>query len=612
MWNPFQGIVSILCNYGGLDRASGKILTCLFLSFPFSAIFKRLPDAQIKLKNSYILVVSIIYIFFILEIFTGFFILLGNALFTYLITRYYKSKFMPWVNLIGLMGFLAISHLKTQFTRLDSSEDLEIDVTGAQMVLVMKLSAFAWSYWDGITYLKDKERFARLTTYQQSRVILEHPNLFTYLGYVFFYATLVTGPSFDYSDYSKFIATDLFDDVPEEKRPGKKRKRKIPKSGKIAAKKVAMGFGWIILLLLLDKYDTIWIQSQEFRDKNFAFKIFYLWLVAFVARLKYYGVWLISEGGCILVGLGYNGYDKKSGKMFWNRVQNIDPIGFEFGLNFHDCIEAWNMNTNKWLKNCIYLRTCTWDEKKGKWKAGLIPSLITFFTSAFWHGTLPGYYLTFILGAFMQSVGKIFRRTFRPIFINKSGKQSKWKWAYDFVGWIISQLSFGYVTASFLLLRLDLTLALWKSCYFWVHLCCAIVLSLFGGPAGGAIRGFFKKWHMKEEEIADIEHPQLVQLRGKVQSTSDLLAQLKNQKSTSSIDLKSSSSEIAIPKYDNQEELATGMQVPDFDGLETTLNKLHQELNEWKAAKNKFVKEDEIKRLNDAILALEKDIESLL
>lgn len=218
---------------------------CLFFSFPLSAIFKRLPDDNYQLKNFYIIGISAVYIFLILNIVTGFFVLLFNAIFTYLLSKYYKSRFMPWVNLIALMGFLCMNHIQAQVYRRDLNPG-EIDITGAQMVLVMKLSAFGWSYWDGELYHNEKTKFENnLNTYQKSRAILRHPDLISYLGYVFFYASLVTGPSFDYADYQKFILTEMFDDVPENKKPGKKRKRKIPKSGRIALVKVLQGFIWI-------------------------------------------------------------------------------------------------------------------------------------------------------------------------------------------------------------------------------------------------------------------------------------------------------------------------------------------------------------------------------
>lgn len=621
MFNPFALIVETLCQYGGIDTSSSMILTCLLLAFPFSAIFKRLPDTDYSLKNYYILIVSGIYIFLILKIYMGFLVLMFNAMFTFLLTKYYKSRFMPWANLIGLLGFLAISHIKTQFGRLDG-QAAEMDVTGAQMVLVMKLSAFAWSYWDGQLYVKDKEKFDReLSTYQKSRAIFKHPSFISYLGYVFFYASIVTGPSFDYSDYEKFILTDLFNDVPDFKKPGRRRKRKIPKSGRIALKKVIQGFFWIGLMMYLSpQFSSTYIVTDEFQlEKPFGYKLIFLWFLGFVERLKYNGVWLISEGACITAGLGYNGYDPIKKKLYWNRVQNIDPLEFEFGQNVHDCLEAWNMNTNKWLKNCVYLRTCSRDKKTGKLKTGLIPTFLTFFTSAFWHGTLPGYYLTFIIGAFIQTVGKIFRRNFRPMFISKDNSNiSPFKKFYDILCWIITQLTFGYCIQPFILLRLGPSIALWSSCYFWVHIGCAIVIFIFNGPFGKQISQFLKQYHLqpienKKSELLSIstDQPdisiQLAKLKDQFDSTTDLLDVI--QKGTNA------SSSTDLPEYDNQEELKST--IPEFYDLHTGLDKLAKEMNEWKEQSLKGketsqLTEEELLRLKSALSEFENDINGYL
>lgn len=614
--NPFRHLVVYLCELTGLDAASIKTLVCLFLSFPVSAVFKRLPDTNYKLKNFYIISASAIYIFFILEIFKGFFVILFNALFTYFLTKYYRSRFMPWVNLFVLMGVLCINHIQAQFDIRELNPG-EIDFTGAQMVMVMKLSAFGWSYWDGLLYHKNKDKFeTNLNVYQKSRAILHHPSLYSYLGYVFFYASLITGPSFDYADYEKFILTELFDDVPESKQPGRRRKRKIPKSGRVAFRKVLQGFVWIGLFVYLTPLITVdYALSEDFRlSKSFIYKLVFIWILGIVERLKYYAVWLISEGACIVVGLGYNGYDPVKDVLYWNRVQNIDPLKFELGQNVHDCLEAWNMNTNKWLKNFIYLRTCTRDKKTGKLKAGIIPTIITFATSAFWHGTLPGYYLTFILGAFLQSVGKIFRRNFRPIFATKdNSNRSPYKVYYDIVSWAITQAAFGYAVQPFVILEFKKSIELWKACYFWVHVGCAIVLFTFSGPFGKQASSFLKKFHLHNKQMARTEESpiplaiQLATLKDQFDSTTDLIEVLRSSSSKSNAEL---------PVYDNQEELRD-YRVLEFDNLENDFKKLSKEYAEWKdqslqGKEPLQITEEEVSRMKLALTNLEKDVTAFM
>jgi hypothetical protein len=99
--------------------------------------------------------------------------------------------------------------------------------------------------------------------------------------------------------------------------------------------------------------------------------------------------------------MGYQGVDPKTGKVRWDKLNNVNPWGIEFAQNSRAYLENWNKNTNNWLRNYMYLRVTP----KGK-KPGFRASLATFVTSAFWHGFYPGYYLTFVLGAFIQTVAK--------------------------------------------------------------------------------------------------------------------------------------------------------------------------------------------------------------
>ncbi|CAI7350383.1 BBT_collapsed_G0051390.mRNA.1.CDS.1 [Saccharomyces cerevisiae] len=227
---------------------------------------------------------------------------------------------------------------------------------------------------------------------------------------------------------------------------------------------------------------------------SFIFRIHYLFLLGFIHRFKYYAAWTISEGSCILCGLGYNGYDPKTQKIRWDRVRNIDIWTVETAQNTREMLEAWNMNTNKWLKYSVYLRVT----KKGK-KPGFRSTLFTFLTSAFWHGTRPGYYLTFATGALYQTCGKIYRRNFRPIFLREDGVTPlPSKKIYDLVGIYAIKLAFGYMVQPFIILDLKPSLMVWGSVYFYVHIIVAFSFFLFRGPYAKQVTEFFKSKQPKE------------------------------------------------------------------------------------------------------------------
>ena len=184
--------------------------------------------------------------------------------------------------------------------------------------------------------------------------------------------------------------------------PRTKKKRKIPRSGTPASIKLAAGLGWILLFVTFSSwYNNDLVLGDRFLQYSFPRRVWILQMLGFTSRLKYYGVWTLTEGACILSGLGYNGIDPKSGHVDWNKLQNVNAYGVETAQNSRAYLENWNMNTNKWLRNYVYLRVTP----KGK-KPGFRATLATFVTSAFWHGFYPGYYLTFLLGAFVQTAAK--------------------------------------------------------------------------------------------------------------------------------------------------------------------------------------------------------------
>lgn len=476
----------------GLESGILKQIVCLFLSFPFAAILKRLPDHNILLKNIYIISVSSLYLFAIMNLFSGFFTLFVATMVTYCITRYVRSPYMPWINFVFTMAHLATNHLKAQFFNTGPYDPNAIDITGAQMVLVMKLTSFGWSVQDGRTPSKE------LTSHQRAKIVKKHPNLINFISFAFFFPSLLTGPSFDYADYDKWIHGELFVDVPESKKPGRKRKRLIPKNGRVAFWKALQGIIWAVLWLKAAQYISVQdIFTVRFARFSFVTKAVLLYVLGVTYRLKYYAAWSISEASCISSGLGYNGYDKETGKFKWNAVQNIDPIAFETGQNAHVCLEAWNMNTNKWLKNYVYLRV----KRKNK-KPGFKSTLFTFVVSAFWHGTRPGYYMSFVCGALFQTAMKIYRKNIRPIFLGSKQR----KLSYDVVTFIVTQLSFGFMAQPFIILDFPRSWYCWKLVYFYPLVGVTATIAIFRGPYSKQVVNLLKSYHYVEP-VKEAGHP---------------------------------------------------------------------------------------------------------
>ncbi|EFY91937.1 Lysophospholipid acyltransferase, variant 3 [Metarhizium acridum] len=394
-----------------------------------------------------------------------------------------NSHYMPWVGFMFVMGHMSISHIRRQAANSPST----VDITGAQMVLVMKLSAFCWNVADG--QLPDEI----LSDFQKDRALCELPSILDYAGYTLFFPSLFAGPAFDYVDYRRWIDTSMFDmppNVDPSKKPPSRKKRKIPRSGTPATSKAFLGLFWISLFVVLSaRYGHEQLLVDTYMHHDLWRRIWIMYMVNLVARLKYYGVWTLTEGSCILAGLGYNGVDPITGKVFWNRLQNVDPWTVETAQNPRGYLAGWNKNTNSWLRNYVYLRVTP----RGK-KPGFRASMMTFVTSAFWHGFYPGYYLTFVLASLIQTAAKNFRRLVRPFFLDAiTGGPSPKKKYYDAASFIVTQLTFSFATTPFLVLTFADSIRAWSRVYFYGAAWTVIGLVFFASPGGAVLKAELEK-----------------------------------------------------------------------------------------------------------------------
>ncbi|KAI2936451.1 hypothetical protein CBS63078_962 [Aspergillus niger] len=454
-----------------------KLIASFLLSYPLAGLLKRIPDAQPWKKNAFITAVSLFYLVGLFDLWDGLRTLFYSAAGTYLIAYYIDGSLMPWIGFIFLMGHMSISHIYRQIV----NDPQAIDITGAQMVLVMKLTSFCWNVHDGRlpqNQLSDPQKYAAITHF---------PSILDYMGYVLFFPALFGGPSFEYVDYRRWLDTTLFEVPPgtdPSKVPPTRKKRKIPRSGTPATKKALVGLAWILAFLQLGSYyNQETILSPRYMGYSFPRRVWIMHMVGLTARLKYYGVWSLTEGACILSGMGYNGFDPKSGKVFWNRLENIDPWSLETAQNSHGYLGSWNKNTNHWLRNYVYLRVTP----RGK-KPGFRASLATFTTSAFWHGFYPGYYLTFILGSFIQTGAKNFRRYVRPFFLTPDGsKPTPYKRYYDIMSWFVTQVTLSFTVMPFIFLGFSKSIGVWQSVYFYGIVGNLLSIAFFASPAKGIL-----------------------------------------------------------------------------------------------------------------------------
>ncbi|KYK55868.1 MBOAT family protein [Drechmeria coniospora] len=477
---PFEALSST----AGSSPDELKIIFSFLLSYPLSGLLKRVPDSKPYLKNIFIICTSLFYLVGLFDLWDGIATLLISSTGTYCIAKYLRrSPYMPWIGFVFVMGHMSLSHIRRQIA--DSAQ--VVDISGAQMVLVMKLSAFCWNVADG--QLEPE----LLSDFQKDRSLKSLPPILDFAGYILFFPSLLAGPAFDYAEYRRWIDTSMFDvsaDVDPAKRPPVRKKRKIPRSGTPAVLKALRGLIWIgLYVALAGRFGYMQLLSEQYARHGLLYRIWIMYMVNLVARFKYYGVWTLTEGSCILAGLGYNGVDPITGRISWNRLQNIDPWVVETAQNPRAYLAGWNMNTNNWLRNYIYLRVTP----RGK-KPGFRASMATFVSSAFWHGFYPGYYMSFVLASLIQTAAKNFRRFVRPFFLDPvTSGPSRNKKYYDVASYLATQLTFSFVTTPFLLLSFGGSVHAWAQVYYYAFVWTVAALVFFASPGKAMLKAQLEK-----------------------------------------------------------------------------------------------------------------------
>jgi len=252
-------------------------------------------------------------------------------------------------------------------------------------------------------------------------------------------------------EYLRFADGSLFHDAPGKKMPSPW----IP-----AIKKFIATLGVSIGVILNMKFSLYYCRQEEFYSQPFLYKVGYIWMAASLCRFPYYFAWMLSEGSCILAGIGYSG--TKNGVPEWDRATNCRVIGLETSQNFKAVTENWNIRTDHWLKHYIYERVPF---------SGVA---LTFLTSSAWHGFYPGYYFSFMSASIIIQGARMIRRNIRPWFLKDGVADGPYKPLYDIICVIGTSFTLNYTMTPFMLLGFDSSWKTWNSVYWIGHIVCGI------------------------------------------------------------------------------------------------------------------------------------------
>jgi len=170
----------------------------------------------------------------------------------------------------------------------------------------------------------------------------------------------------------------------------------------------------------------------------------YVQIAAVLARFQYYFAWKVTEGSCVMAGMGYNGImtPTDGGADEWTAVENVNITALETSTSFKGLVETWNKSINTWLRFYVYWRVC--ELLKNERSSSSRATLVTYVVSAVWHGFYFGYYSFFISAALITIVNRAVRLRIRPkVLAYASRSRLPVKTAYDVVGWAFSQVRHG-------------------------------------------------------------------------------------------------------------------------------------------------------------------------
>ena len=140
-------------------------------------------------------------------------------------------------------------------------------------------------------------------------------------------------------------------------------------------------------------------------------------------------------------------------------MKNIDIIKVESSPDFRSIVNSWNIKVAQWLHRDIFSRNL---DKLGPQGA----NLLAYFVSAFWHGTYPTYYATFLSGSLISiTEKKIWKKYSATWTIYK--RMPSW---FKFCRILLTHALLQYITVAFALLDWQATWLFWQSLYFYGHM----------------------------------------------------------------------------------------------------------------------------------------------
>lgn len=336
-----------------------------------------------------------------------------SSLIVWCIMQYLPPAIAYKVAVVFSMLYMLGSHIYIMTTAYMSWAP---DFTAPQMVLTIKMTAYAFAVHDGVIVASSeksddndcvttdvkagdgKEQKLSLTPRMKEYCVRNQPNIVEFFGWTYFAPGLLAGPAVEYADYAKYVDGSMFASVPG---------RRVPFSVGEVLKRVLYTAVFLAVMLTLSEYGYSWatrviLDGKVAENGGFAYLSLRLILCGTIQRSKYYVAWMMGEIACLTAGISFSGMapsPKDPSRLVptWNKGVAAKPLLVEFGTSCKVMVDNWNIGTEKWLR--YYVNDRLVGTKLEGYKR-----ILTYLVSAFWHGLYPGYYFFFVAAGTVSNI----------------------------------------------------------------------------------------------------------------------------------------------------------------------------------------------------------------
>jgi lysophospholipid acyltransferase len=380
-----------------------------------------------------------------------------------------RQRLMPVAVFVFSIVYIGLGHIQRMYFYVgpDGANPLGGPVvhwTSPQMLLIIKITAFAWSVHDG--HRPPHELLAS----QEQRAIRKLPSLLEYYSYIFFFAGFLTGPIPEYREYAAFTDRSLF---------AQEKGGRIPEgSWRAGLTRFVMALAAVPLFYLHKKLPETFVLSPAFLEQSIWYRWLYVIASCELGFDKYYVVFFLGEGALMMSGMGYNGRDT-NGRVLWDRLLMLRLLPFKLAQNPSTLAANWNIVSANWLKRYVYIRLlparstpdASLPPKAVSFMRQILPFFATFFVSAVWHGFYAGYYLFFLSLAGFGAIGRLNRIYIRPYFMAADGRTGDYpkKYLYDAASLFCMVVGLNYHIVIFRTFTFDNAMQAWAAFNFLPH-----------------------------------------------------------------------------------------------------------------------------------------------